>query len=287
MERFFFNENMVFLSPDQFIESHNLMLETNIIVELGELEKLNSIPFIHRLIILGGDANIADFSYLYKHSEIKALMIDYYETESVSNWSIDVSYFDRLELLVSNSSYNFQNIQKAKSIKALLVKKWFENDLRCISRLPIESLIISNGLHSLDNYENNALRSLSISYSKCETIAQISTLRNLEILELDHCHKISDWNLLNSASLKALLALGYNHVSSISFIDNIPNLSSFVFEGSIDDGNVLWAKRLKRCFIMPWKRWYNCKRSEINTVNTEKTSICIDPSIDYFKNRNI
>ena len=231
MERYFFNEKMEFLFPGQFIELNNPSLEANIIVDLGEMEKLNTIQLIQRLIITGGAEN-PDFSPLYNHSEIKAMMIDYYETEPISRWSIDVSNFPNLELLVSKSSHNYKNIQKSNSIKALLVNKWFENDLRSISGLPIESLIILNGLYSLDKYENDALRIMSISYSQLEAIAPIATLRNLEILELDHCQKIADWNNLNSASLKVLLIMGNNHLDSISFIEKIPKLSSFVFEGS-------------------------------------------------------
>ena len=107
MERFFYNELINFSSPSQY---NSESPEANIIVGFDELCELKAVKNIKRLIISGGNAECADFSSLYMHSEIKALMLDYYETEAIGKWSIDLSNFCHLELLVSNSSMNYSNL---------------------------------------------------------------------------------------------------------------------------------------------------------------------------------
>ena len=52
---------------------------------------------------------------LYRHKEIKGLMLDYYEDESFSPWTVDLSFFPDLRILDSNSSLNFDNIQCEKN----------------------------------------------------------------------------------------------------------------------------------------------------------------------------
>ena len=288
MKRYLYNVEKDFLRPYEYLESERPVSPANIIAEFDELKLLDRIPAIDSLILEGGDAENAAFDSLYRHTEIKSLKIAYYETDGYSLWTIDLSFFSSLQILVSSTSYNFKNIRSIGSLKALLVREWYNTDLGILDGSEIESLVIVNGrkLISFGGFSSERLKALFVSYSRAEKIAPLESFRCLELLELDHCHRITDWDSFCLPGLKILFLLGNNKLRSVSFVDNLPDLRSFLLEGSIGDGDLLPLKRLDRCFVTPFKKNYNVSRHEIKEVYDYKTPLSIEPRFRY-RDRNI
>ena len=289
VERFFYNESKVFLSPNEYCALDDSRKPGSIIVELDDIQSLDTIPAIDTLIIQGGNVERESLKSLYHHPEIRCLMIDYYETEGYSEWTIDISKLCSLEILVSHTSYGFANIQDAKALRALVVTEWYQDDLSLLEGSSIESLIIGNGkrLKSLSGFSGRYIKVLQISHSPITEISELSNWCRLELLEIDHCHRIQDWNGLTSERLMVLLILGNNTLPSISFVDSIPCLQSLVFEGTIRDGNLMPLKRLSRCIVSPHRKCYNVSREELQPVVTHKTELSIRPEFNYYKSRTI
>ena len=146
----------------------------------------------------------------------------------------------------------------------------------------LESLVVLNGLKNIDGYENNNLHILSLSYSSINRIQHLSNLSSLEILEIDHCPRICDWDAFQSSSLKILLMLGNNRIDSIDFIVNLPNLKALVFEGTIGNGDIKSLKRLERCALTPHKRFYNVSQKELAYPQNYKTSLDVSDDVNWF-----
>ena len=99
------------------------------------------------------------------------------------------------------------------------------------------------------------------------------------------CPRIKDWSEFYSSSLKILLMLGNNRIESINFINNLPNLKSLVFEGTIGNGDIKSLKRLERCALTPHKRFYNVSQKELTYPQNYKTLIDLQDDVNCFSNR--
>ena len=289
MNRFFYNTEKEYIHPSEYHASSRHTTPINIITEFDDLHLLDHIPAIDSLILEGGDAEHASFDSLYRHTEIRSLMLDYYEADDIDLWTIDVSRFPDLKILVSRSSYDFVNVSLSKSLKALLVGEWHHHDLGILAESEIESLVIANGkkLHSLSGFRGGHLKELSISYSPIKQISSLSSFNRLELFEADNCKHIADWCAFAPPSLKVLTIIGNSVLPSISFVNCLPLLQSFVFEGCIEDGDLFPLKRLERCFVAPHKRHYNIPHKELNEDYSHKTALSIDPEYDYYRHRII
>lgn len=287
-QRFFFNRVALFydIAVDEVTSITSIDNDVNIIANIDNLQLLDQIKRIDRLIIESGNAKSASFDSLYKHSEIEELMLDYYETDYVGAWSVDLSHFPNLKILVSNSSLNYRNIDHLQYLKSLFVKWWFERDLSQLMNIPIESLVIMKGLLSIDGYSNGFLKELSISYSPLDKVSDLSLLPTLEVLEVDHCPKIDDWESFQSKSLKVLLLLGNNVLESVSFIANNPSLLFFTYEGTIQNCDLLPLVNLQHCSLLPHKRIYNIERKKLNYNPKAKIVQSIESHYSFFSKRS-
>lgn len=285
IERCFYNVFLPFYSPWEIKEGNIKMEEVNVILGLDEMALLDGIERINYLIITGGMPEEEGLCSLYSHSEIKGLMLDYWETDCRGKWSIDLQYFKNLKILISDSSLNFYNFHCLKDVKVLFVKKWYDQGLSCIKNVPIESLIIGNGLLLDEEYYNPNLKEMSVSYSSITSITRLNNLSHLELLELDHCSVIEDWHSAALPSLKVLLLLGNNRLDSVSFVLNLPNLQSFVYEGIILNPDISVLTGLQRCALLPHSKKYSVKKNELKYNKSYKTELGIDPAYDYYVNR--
>ena len=215
MERVLFGKFYDFYTIDDYFDYADRSQNANLILGFDDFNMLDEVGPIDKLIITSGDASIADYGALYRHKEIKGLRLDYYEDESFSPWTVDLSFFPDLRILDSNSSLNFDNIQCEKKLKGLLVREWHETSLDRLTGCDLESLIIVKGLEQIDGYKNDNLHIFSLSYSSINKIQQPSNLSSLEVLEIDQCSRICDWDDVHSQSLKILQMLGNNRIDSI------------------------------------------------------------------------
>ncbi len=282
MKKVFFKKFFDFYTIDEYFGFADKSQSVNLIVGFDDFSLLDEVGPIDKLIITSGDASTAHYEALYRHSEIKGLTLDYYEDESFSPWTVDLSFFPDLRILDSNSSLNFCNIMCEKKLRGLFVKEWHEATLDKIFGCALESLILGSGVDRIDGYENDNLHIFSLSYSSINKIQYLSSFSNLEILEIDHCPRIEDWSEFYSSSLKILLMLGNNRIESINFINNLPNLKSLVFEGTIGNGDIKSLKRLERCALTPHKRFYNVSQKELAYPQNYKTSLSVSDDVNWF-----
>jgi hypothetical protein len=282
MKKVFFKKFFDFYTIDEYLDFADKSQSVNLILGFDDFSLLDEVGPIDKLIITSGDASTAHYDALYRHSEIKGLSLDYYEDESFSPWTVDLSFFPDLRILNSNSSLNFCNIMCEKKLRGLFVKEWHEATLDRIMGCNLESLVVLNGLKNIDGYENNNLHIFSLSYSSIDKIHHLSNLNSLEVLEVDHCPRICDWSDFRSSSLKILLMLGNNRIDSIDFIVNLPNLKALVFEGTIGNGDIKSLKRLERCALTPHKRFYNVSQKELAYPQNYKTSLDVSDDVNWF-----
>ena len=280
--RVLFRKFYDFYTIDDYFSLADRSQKANLILGFDDFNLLDEVGPIDKLIITSGDASTAHYDALYRHSEIKGLSLDYYEDESFSPWTVDLSFFPDLRILDSNSSLNFCNIMCEKKLRGLFVKEWHEATLDRIMGCNLESLVVLNGLKNIDGYENNNLHIFSLSYSSIDKIHHLSNLNSLEVLEVDHCPRICDWSDFRSSSLKILLMLGNNYIDSIDFITNLPRLKALVFEGTIGNGDVKSLKRLERCALTPHKRFYNVSQKELAYPQNYKTSLDVSDDVNWF-----
>lgn len=83
-------------------------------LELSNLDSLIYIPNVESLILTGGIPTESGLRALYRHTEIKRLILDYEETESDEN-GIDLSSFPSLSYILSRSDLNIRSSNNCRS----------------------------------------------------------------------------------------------------------------------------------------------------------------------------
>lgn len=269
LDRFIHNMQYSFLEiavydEDDVAELAKFKSETNIIMDLNYLCYLPLFPHVERLILRPGMISHTALADLKMLKELKALTLDYVETESGTDYCVDISVFPKLEYLFSRSSCNFCGVEHSKTLKTLIVGHWYQCDLCAIQHSKLDTLCIFSGnLSSLKGIEEIPLLILSIGYQKkLASVGDISHLP-LKILEIDHCNKIKDLELLASHSIEYLMINGRNTVKSLAFLSNIKNLKRVMLDMQIENGDLAILDSLEKATIFTDKRHFNRKDTQL------------------------
>ena len=81
--------------------------EKNVMMDLCYLQYLPYFNCIERLILRSGEIPINPHPFFSGMRTLKALKLDYEETEADTQYCIDISLFPNLEYLFARSSYDF------------------------------------------------------------------------------------------------------------------------------------------------------------------------------------
>ena len=279
----------VIIYDEQDIEElSNYTSEKNVIISLDNIKFLKSFNQIEKLIITSGQPSYDMDSVFRDMTYLRSLKIDYEEVDPSTNWCIDISVFPRLEYLFSRSSYNFCGVSDSKTLKTLIVMKWYQNDLLSLKNSSLDSLCIYGGrLKCLKGIEDTAIKILSL--SNLRGLYDISWAKQLplKILEIENCNKIIDFEEFYSEDLEYLMIYGKNQISSGNFILKYKNLKRILLDVMIIDGDLNSFDNLEHAVILTDKKHFNRKNKELPKSLT-KYEIENIPDWRYiYSNRNI
>lgn len=287
-KEYFYNSEIEFYNLDDLKEIGNINDQAiNIIIGFNDLLKLDAVPAINYLILQSGSFEQHDLCHLYRHREIKGLYLDYYETEKISEYTIDIAEFPELEVLVSKSSWNYIRAEQCRSLRALQVTKWYQGNLSCLQGMELTSLSITGGrLRSLTGIEKLPIRFLSIDYCSVTDVSVLNSLPKLQIVEIDHCPKIKDYSVLASAAIEYLLLLGNGCVANLEFLDHMHDLKGVVIELNILDGDISRLKKYMHSEIFQDRRHYSAKNKDLPKADKPIIKIHCPDKWCPFKGRN-
>ncbi|WML48519.1 hypothetical protein RCG23_25415 [Neobacillus sp. PS3-34] len=160
---------------------------------------------------------------------------------------VDVSKFHELQELYVDMNKNVVGIKKCINLRVLKMWKYKPktNDLTELSDLSkIEQLAMTQStiisLTGISAFPK--LLKLDLNFcSKLESIKQISEgSQKIKELAIESCKNIKDFSEINTLKeLEKLLFTDSGEIPSIRFIEELPQLKSFVFMGTtVEDGNL-------------------------------------------------
>ena len=259
-------------SEDQYVRYiHAHGIEQADII-MPRLDFLKDCPTIKHIKISPSSADLVSFDYtpLYDHPEILSLhIINSYcvrEGRELKNIpTIDYSRFPKLQSLsftANSGSINFAEIPALKS----LVVGGYCNQSRDLTGLfcskELDTLRLNECKErSLDGIEvSENLQCLYISYNRLlEDIGALSKVKGtLKALRITNCPKIKDFSVLKTLEKLELLELsGSNELQDLSFISQMKNLKSFIFDVPVLDGDLTPCLSLSYAYCRKSRKGYN------------------------------
>ena len=116
MKKVFFKKFFDFYTIDEYLDFADKSQSVNLILGFDDFSLLDEVGPIDKLIITSGDASTAHYDALYRHSEIKGLTLDYYEDESFSPWTVDLSFSQICEFWIVTLRLTFVIKKKKKNL---------------------------------------------------------------------------------------------------------------------------------------------------------------------------
>jgi internalin A len=179
----------------------------------------------------------------------------------------DLNNLPNIETLVFKYNNSIRNLNHLENLKDLLVIGLKTNDCSFLSGLDnLKMLRLSGGSFSnLNGIEDSRLLNrIDINYnSNIEDISIINKLSSLEILNIEKCNKLKDYNILSgNNSIKELFI---DRLDSLTFIPSMEKLEKINF-WDCRDGNInylLESNTLKNINYYPNKKHYTHKLEEI------------------------
>ena len=260
-----------FLEPFLTVGAHDLDAlstddcreERNLVLDMDALSCLPLFPNLKKLVLRSGEIKSGTLEHL-KGLRIEALKIDYCSDE-FDDYTLDLCWFPELELLVSQSSRNFQNAGGCPRLQTVIAADWMEPDLGSLRQSSIAALKVLHGkLKTLHGIEESGLVSLSLSYQRgLSDVSALQSLGELESLQIDHCPKIDFEMLPEMPHLKYLELYGSQTVQDLGFLRNYPELDHFLFDIRIADGQLAPLLSLSHSVSLVDRTHYSLKDMEL------------------------
>lgn len=178
-----------------------------------------------------------------------------YLSLSNTKQKIDFSHFPLLEECSIDWNDKILNMGRCKKLEKAKIWKYKPKSKTFFEIKDVVSLkhlhITESNIESFKNIEHlkNLCHFEGHYLSKVETLCDLQILQNvLKVLVLEHCKKIKDKEevLRKITSLEKIILTDCGEMSSIKFINELPNLSFFSFVGTnIKDGNMSPCVNLK------------------------------------------
>lgn len=258
----------------QYVNDHNIE-QAEII--MPELDFLEACPSLRYLKIHPSSTSVKyDFSPLYKHPEIRYLhcINEYCLLEGKRMPHIAELDYSKIHGLIHASitancgSKHFNSVSTLKS----LVIGGFQNETKdlfgmfCSKELDTLSLLECRE-SSLDGIEiSERMQCLYISYNRrLRNIDALRTIKHtLKALRIVNCPKIEDFSVLSELEELRLLEISGNSIlPNLTFLRNMPKLKTFVFNGTIADGDLSPCLDLSYVHIGKFKRHYFPKPKDL------------------------
>lgn len=272
VERFVNHKKQSFLEisindSDDVEELYKYAEESNIMVGMDNLECLLVFRSVKKLIITSGPIRCNPNLILEKLYNLEVLIIEYYESESGTEYTLDISALPRVEYLFSRSSLNFTNISDCKTLKSLSVFDWHDQDLSSLSRSNLDTLFICNGkLSSLNGIQELPLLILSLNYLRNLKCMDALIDSHIKILDIQHCNKVEGIQSSIPHSLEYLMCSGNNVFHDLSFLKQ-SSIKRILLDFDVEDGNLEILDSLEHAVVFTDKRKYNRKNSQLPKAN--------------------
>lgn len=210
-----------------------------------------------------------DFSPLYNLSKIQSLRCSTtYGKFDENNSKMDYSQVHGLEDLCV-STENDLNFQHISSLKKLSVSQYKGSDLRelfCSKELDTLELN-SCSIRTLDGIETAPkMQCLYLAYNRqLQDISSLDKVRKtLRALRIQNCSRIRDFSVLSQLeNLEYLFLKGGNKISSLKFVNSLPNLKTLIIDMEIEDGDLLPCLRLSYVHCGRIRKHYNVKTLDL------------------------
>lgn len=238
--------------------------DRNVSLDLDALPCLRFFPYVTNLILRPGHINKDCLQYLYC-APIKRLKLDYY-SDSLDEYTIDLSQFSKLECVFSRTEFNFRNVSKSRGLRSLVVQEWYTSDLQRVCHDKLSKLKIMSGkLKSLDGiHQLHELKLLSISNQRLLTsISGIENCFNLESLEIESCGRLNSSQIPTMPRLRSLVIIGHQTIENCMFFLRFPNLERLILGIRIIDGDISYLLNLRHCSIITDYRHYSHKNADL------------------------
>lgn len=236
---------------------------------IGDFKFLPIFPDLKMLCILCGEFFKEGEINLYRHKQLEALCfeISYFSDKNDTVGIIDLNEFPNIRSLFT-WEYNVTNLPYAKTLQTLGIDT-MNTDLTYLSRLiNLDSLAVGGKrLRSLTGIEDMNLQCVSVDSSK--KLVDINSLEaskdTLRFLRIEYCPNIKDFSVLRKLKkLESLAICGYKGtLDDLGFIDELPELKSFVTDYNVLDGNIKPLLRLPYASILQDRRHYNLKDDDL------------------------
>ena len=120
----------------------------------------------------------------------------------------------------------------------------------------------------IDARKNCGITQKELSQRTGITQADISKLekcrKTLRALRIKNCPRISDFSVLSQLeNLEHLILEGKNKLPSLSFIKELPNLKTLIFDMEIEDGDLQPCMDLSYVYCCRVRRHYNLKEKDL------------------------
>lgn len=266
-KRFFLgNEEpyLVLVKEDEEELSSMDSLQENIAIELDALPLLRFYPNIKKLILFPAVLNPSDLLYL-KSLSVKYLKLDYF-SDTIDEYSIDLSFFPNLEFLFSKSSRNFRNISTCKALKTIIIQEWLESSLEQLNSCSALAIkLCKGGLRNLHGVRTmRRLCSLSVAYQrKLSDISEISFCKSLESLWIEKCPKTDFKTISSVKSLRYLYYSSAKSLTDLCWLPSFPQLEYLVLDVKIEDGDLSPLTRLKHSVLITDYMHYSIKNKDL------------------------
>ena len=240
------------------LKKYNTVYAISVSIEdLMYLSQFDNVRYLH---VTSGEADSSRWNYVYALKDLKALVLDYEETDDFSEYSVDCSKLKSVEYIFSCSSLNIMNINCSSSLKTLIVENWYQENLTSFYECDIDTLCIFNGmLTSLDGIERlKHLKVLSLRNLKLDSIKELSMLSELRFFEIEQCKEIKDIEVLgNIKTLEYLIVKLDFGIESLTFINELIKLKCVVLDVKIKNGDLKPLQRLDDVKVLTNRKNYN------------------------------
>lgn len=257
----------------------NLLHTDELAASIGDFKFLPIFPDLKMLCILCGEFFKEGEINLYRHKQLEALCfeISYFSDKNDTEGIIDLNEFPNIRSLFT-WEYNVTNLPYAKTLQTLGIDT-MNTDLTYLSQLKnLDSLAVGGKrLRSLAGIEDMNLQCVSVDSSK--KLVDINSLEaskdTLRFLRIEYCPNIKDFSVIRKLKkLESLAICGYKGtLEDLGFIDELPELKSFVTDYNVLDGNIKPLLRLPYASILQDRRHYNLKDDDLKREYKTKLGV--------------
>lgn len=222
-----------------------------------------------RIVPADNAPNQFDYSPLYEMHHLKSVnCATVYGMKEELSTVVDYARMIGVES-ISVGKRGHENFNQVKTLKSLAISGYKGTDLNNLFCSPtLDSIVMvcskNKTLDGIDRSKN--MQCLYFYYNR--NLHDISALQqvksSLKALRIENCPNIEDFSVLGELENLELLELtGSNHIESLSFLNNMKNLRTFVFDMNVMDGNLTPCLRLEYAASLRNRKHYNLKDKDL------------------------